>query len=252
MILALLPIADGARWGEVVAGDRAADRRGDHADLGVVEGPVDRGAALARGRRGWRLCLVGIALMRDGVGPSAGYGPLIFLPVLWSALERRRRDLAFVLVGVALVYFTPLLLGLDRYPTTQWRGAILMVVVSGGIGYAVIELVEHVRNEAGRSAAILGAMGEGFALDARRRDRPGQPGAERDHGVPGERAARDGRAVRVLAAGVRRGQRGAAAQGRRRGRRVVRDRAGPARRDALPGRDLGARRPTSATARAAS
>jgi diguanylate cyclase (GGDEF)-like protein/PAS domain S-box-containing protein len=163
VILVLLPIADGARWGEVAVA--VVLLTGSATALVSVSSK----AAWTAGRRwlgvtGLALFLIGIALMRDGVGPSAGYGPLIFLPVLWSALERRRRDLAFVLVGVALVYFTPLVLGLDRYPTTQWRGAILMVVVSGGIGFAVIELVEHVRNEAGRSAAILGAMGEGFAL----------------------------------------------------------------------------------------
>ncbi|WP_155891880.1 diguanylate cyclase [Conexibacter woesei] len=163
VILALLPIADGARWGEVVLAVLLLTGSATTLISVSSKAPWTAGRRWL-GAAGLAVCLVGIALMRDSVGPSAGYGPLIFLPVLWSALERRRRDLAFVLVGVALVYFTPLLLGLDRYPTTQWRGAILMVVVSGGIGYAVIELVEHVRNEAGRSAAILGAMGEGFAL----------------------------------------------------------------------------------------
>jgi diguanylate cyclase (GGDEF)-like protein/PAS domain S-box-containing protein len=163
VILSLLPIADGARWGEVVV---AIVLLAGGAGTMVS---VSSEAAWTAGRRWVGLIalaavVLGVALMRDGVGPSAGYGPLIFLPVLWTALERRRSDLGLVLVGVALVYFVPLLLGLDRYPTTQWRGGVLMVVVSAGIGFAVAELVDHVRTEAGRSAAILGAMGEGFAL----------------------------------------------------------------------------------------
>jgi diguanylate cyclase (GGDEF)-like protein/PAS domain S-box-containing protein len=163
VILTLLPIADGARWGEVVAAVVLL------AGAAVTLVSVSSGAAWAAERR-WLgpvalgASLWGIALMRDGVGPSAGYGPLVFLPVLWTALERKRRDLAFLLVGVAALYLLPLLLRLDRYPVTQWRGAILMVVVSGGVGYAVIELVEHVKAEASRAQAILGAMGEGFAL----------------------------------------------------------------------------------------
>lgn len=163
VILMLLPIAGEARWSEVVCA-LVLMVGAAFALVGVSSGsPWTAGrdwlapAALTFG-------LLGIAIMRDGVGPTAGYGPLIFLPVLWTALERRRRDLIVVLGGVALVYFVPLLLGLDRYPATQWRGGVLMVVVSSGIGFAVIELVEHVRTEAGRANAILGAMGEGFAL----------------------------------------------------------------------------------------
>lgn len=163
VILSLLPVADAARWEEVGA-----------ALILLTAGAatliaVSSGARWALDRRwvgvvGITVMLLGIALMRDGVGPSAGYGPLVFLPVLWTALERRRPELLYVLAGASLLYFLPLLLGLDRYPTTQWRGGFLMVVVSAGIGFAVLELVEHVRTEAGRSAAILGAMGEGFAL----------------------------------------------------------------------------------------
>ena len=39
-----------------------------------------------------------------------------------------------------------------------------MLVVSAAVGFAVIALVEHVRAEGERSAAILAAMSEGFAL----------------------------------------------------------------------------------------
>lgn len=163
VVLSLLPIADGARWGEVVVAIVLLA-----SGAGAMVSVSSEAAWTDRRRWVGLVALVsvlsGVALMRDGVGPSAGYGPLIFLPVLWTALECRRRGLGIVLVGVALVYFTPLVLGLDRYPTTQWRGAVLMVVVSAGIGFAVTELVDHVRTEAGRSAAILGSMGEGFAL----------------------------------------------------------------------------------------
>ena len=53
-------------------------------------------------------------LLRDGVGASAGFGPLIFLPVMWAALERRRTELVLVLVGVAAIYFVPMLVSAAR------------------------------------------------------------------------------------------------------------------------------------------
>jgi diguanylate cyclase (GGDEF)-like protein/PAS domain S-box-containing protein len=106
-----------------------------------------------------------VALLRAGVSASAGFGPLIFLPVMWSALERRRGELLVALAGIAAVYYVPLLLSSDgHYPAGQWRGGTLMLVVSAAVGFSVIALVEHVRAEAARSQAILDAMGEGFAL----------------------------------------------------------------------------------------
>ncbi len=109
--------------------------------------------------------LVAILLLRDGVGASAGFGPLVFLPVLWAALDRRRTELLLVLAGVAVIYFAPMIVaGGPQYPSTGWRSGTLMLVVASSAGFAVLALVEHLRAEGERSAKMLGAMSEGFAL----------------------------------------------------------------------------------------
>ncbi|HWI70391.1 MAG TPA: diguanylate cyclase [Baekduia sp.] len=127
-------------------------------------------AALGHERRGTTVAsllglLGAIMLLRDGVGASAGFGPLIFLPVMWAALERRRTELVLVLVGVAVVYFGPMIVAPGpQYPSTGWRGGALMLVVATAVGLAVLALVEHLRDEGERSSTILAAMSEGFAL----------------------------------------------------------------------------------------
>lgn len=127
-------------------------------------------AALGQERRGATLAsllglLGAIMLLRDGVGASAGFGPLIFLPVMWAALERRRAELVLVLIGVAAIYFVPIIVASGpQYPPTGWRGGTLMLVVAATAGFAVLALVEHLRAAGERSATILAAMSEGFAL----------------------------------------------------------------------------------------
>jgi diguanylate cyclase (GGDEF)-like protein/PAS domain S-box-containing protein len=160
VVLVLLPVDDRVHW-------RAAG--------GAIGLLLAAGAGLLAAREGDERSWVRIAsmaavlgavgLLRAGVSTSAGFGPLIFLPVMWTALERRRGELFAVLAGIAAMYFVPLLIAPGgHYPPGQWRGGTLMLVVSGAVGFAVIALVEHVRAEAERSRAILSAMGEGFAL----------------------------------------------------------------------------------------
>jgi diguanylate cyclase (GGDEF)-like protein/PAS domain S-box-containing protein len=106
-----------------------------------------------------------VALLRDGVGASAGFGPLVFLPVMWAALERRRGELALALAGIALLYAVPMLLiGGSHYPASGWRGGTLLLVVATALGFSVLSLVERLRVEVDHSAAVLGAMSEGYAL----------------------------------------------------------------------------------------
>jgi diguanylate cyclase (GGDEF)-like protein/PAS domain S-box-containing protein len=108
---------------------------------------------------------VSIALLRDGVGATAGFGPLVFLPVMWAALQRRRGELLLALVGIALLYAVPMLvIGAPDYPDTGWRGGTLLLVVATTMGFAVLSLVQRLRVEVDHSAAILGAMTEGYAL----------------------------------------------------------------------------------------
>jgi diguanylate cyclase (GGDEF)-like protein/PAS domain S-box-containing protein len=160
VVLVLLPAETGVRWREVVGALILLAFAG----IGLTA------AAGGHQRRGTTLAslfalLAAIALLRAGVGANAGFGPLIFLPVLWAALDRRRTELLLVLAGVAVVYFVPMLSAHGpQYPAGAWRGGTLMLVVSAAVGFAVITLVEHVRAEGERSAAILAAMSEGFAL----------------------------------------------------------------------------------------
>ncbi len=160
VVLVLLPGEARVQWGEVTLALLLLAGAG----LGLAA------AANGRERRGTTLAsmfalLAAIALLRNGVGANAGFGPLIFLPVMWAALERRRTELLAVLVGIAGVYFLPMLIaGPPQYPSSGWRGGTLMLVTSAAVGFAVIALVEHLRAERDRSAAILAAMSEGFAL----------------------------------------------------------------------------------------
>jgi diguanylate cyclase (GGDEF)-like protein/PAS domain S-box-containing protein len=159
VVLLLLPADKGVDWAKAGAALVLLAAAG----LGLA-------AAAGGDQRRWSrvagcIALLGaIALLRDGVGATSGFGPLIFLPVLWAGLERKRGELMLVLAGVAGVYFLPLLLGASHYPASTWRGGIMMLVISAAVGFAVIALVEKVRSEGARSDAILGAMSEGFAL----------------------------------------------------------------------------------------
>ena len=160
VVVALLPLEERLEWIEVAFA----------LTLLVAAGAGLAAAALGHERRGTTLAsllglLGAIMLLRDGVGASAGFGPLIFLPVMWAALERRRTELVLVLIGVAVVYFAPMIIAPGpQYPSTGWRGGTLMLVVATAVGLAVLALVEHLRDEGERSSTILAAMSEGFAL----------------------------------------------------------------------------------------
>jgi diguanylate cyclase with GGDEF domain len=72
------------------------------------------------------------------------------IPVFHTALySRSRRDLGFILAGVALFYLLPILIvGAPAYPQTQYRAALLTVTVSSIIGLATQRLVAGVRHQA--------------------------------------------------------------------------------------------------------
>ncbi|HET6510163.1 MAG TPA: diguanylate cyclase [Baekduia sp.] len=135
----------------------------------VAAGAGLAASAFGRQRRGTTLAslfamLAATFLLREGVGPSAGFGPLLLMPVMWAALARHRTQLVLVLVGVAVVFFVPILVASDTHPSSGWRAGALMLVVAAALGFSVLSLVEHLRSVVGRSGAILGAMSEGFAL----------------------------------------------------------------------------------------
>jgi diguanylate cyclase (GGDEF)-like protein len=92
------------------------------------------------------LYLISVALLRDGASPTAGYGPLVLLPVLWASVRGRRIELAVAVAGVAAVYLAPaLLLGPPQYPAGGWRAGLLFVVLSAAVGVTVMALVVRLR-----------------------------------------------------------------------------------------------------------
>jgi diguanylate cyclase (GGDEF)-like protein len=88
--------------------------------------------------------LASVAFLRDGVGPTPGYGSLLLLPVIWAALRRRRGELAFAIAGAAAVLFVPIVaIGGTHYPSSGWRSGSLLVVIAAVLGVAVVELVDR-------------------------------------------------------------------------------------------------------------
>jgi diguanylate cyclase (GGDEF)-like protein len=101
--------------------------------------------------------LVSVALLRDGGGPTAGFGPLVLLPVIWASIRGRRDELAVAVVGVALVYIAPaVLIGPPRYPAGSWRSGVIFAVISATLGITVIQLVRRVQALLGEMALLAG------------------------------------------------------------------------------------------------
>jgi diguanylate cyclase (GGDEF)-like protein len=101
--------------------------------------------------------LVSVALLRDGGGTTAGFGPLVLLPVIWASARGRRDELAVAVVGVALVYIAPaILIGAPRYPAGSWRSGVMFAVISATIGITVIQLVRKVQRLIGEMALLAG------------------------------------------------------------------------------------------------
>ena len=88
-----------------------------------------------------------VALLRDGVGQTAGYSSLMLLPVFWASLHSRRAELVLALAGAALLLFTPLVLvGGTHYPSSGWRTGALWIVIAAGLGTTVLSLVNQLRS----------------------------------------------------------------------------------------------------------
>ena len=122
-----------------------------------------------------------IALMRQaGDGPSAGFLPLVILPVVWLALYGSRRQLLVVLGVAALVLLVPwALVGGARYPPSTTRSALLVLAVAALAGLTIQRLLGQVRTRAG--------LHRGDPRDrrrARRRDRRPTRGSSASTGPP--------------------------------------------------------------------
>jgi len=87
------------------------------------------------------------ALLREAAGgSSSGFGGLFLLPVLWLAVTAGRRELAVILTAMAVAQVSPLLLvGAPQYPSSGWRGALVITTVAAITGLMVQRLVDETR-----------------------------------------------------------------------------------------------------------
>jgi diguanylate cyclase (GGDEF)-like protein len=139
ILLALLPLGGSVSWSEIAPG------LGLQVLVGVFLFFGPRRDLPAAGLVGILAYLASVALLRDGTSPTAGYGPLVLLPVVWASLRGGRRELVASLLGVAAVYLVPtLLVGPPQYPVGGWRAGVLFVVIASIIGLAVRQLVRRV------------------------------------------------------------------------------------------------------------
>lgn len=97
-----------------------------------------------------------IALLRDAEGgATSGYGSLVLLPVFWLALHGERRDVLASLLLVGALFVVPILADPSRYPSAEWRRALIWLVVTPVVGLTTHGLVENVRKSA-RVDALTG------------------------------------------------------------------------------------------------
>ncbi len=159
VLIAMLPLQGSLRVSEVAIAIALQALVG----VGLAFGHRLRGDDTVPVIAGILIFVASVALLRDGAG--TGYGPLMLLPAIWAALRGRRSELVVAIVAGALAFAVPLMvIGPPDYPSVGWRSGTLIVLVATVVGVAVLRLVERLQASNAHSAAILGAMSEGFAL----------------------------------------------------------------------------------------
>jgi signal transduction histidine kinase len=93
--------------------------------------------------------VVSIVLLREGQGGSlSGYGALFLLPTIWVACYGTRKQLLIVLAAVLCAFWLPIvLIGAPSYPSSQWRGGGLLVLIVGLFGLFVQQLLVDLTGE---------------------------------------------------------------------------------------------------------
>lgn len=102
------------------------------------------------------LFLAAVGLLRSAAGGiNSGVAITALIPVFYTALvSEGRRQLAVVLTVLSAFYLMPILIvGPPAYPHTQYRAAVLTVVVSAIVGLATQRLVRNTRHQAAEALA---------------------------------------------------------------------------------------------------
>ena len=88
-----------------------------------------------------------IALLVDGGGGTAsGFAGLFLLPVIWLAILGSPAELLVGLVAVGIARTVPLLtVGAPDYPSSGWRGAIVLGAVAAYVCFTIQRLVVDAR-----------------------------------------------------------------------------------------------------------
>jgi len=113
--------------------------------------PLSGAVAQAREVPPSLIFLCAVALLRDAAGGvNSGMSILAVLPVFYTALSTSdRRQLAIVMVGVAVFFLAPvLIIGGSAFPASQYRAGALFVAISAIIGVATQQLVADARFQA--------------------------------------------------------------------------------------------------------
>jgi diguanylate cyclase (GGDEF)-like protein len=106
------------------------------------------------------LCDTVVALLREAQGGAqSGYAALLVLPVVWVAFIGSRRTVLLVVAALAATLATPIVVvGAPSYPSTGWRGALLLTLVSGIVGlvteHGVRTTRRHGESEAHRARML--------------------------------------------------------------------------------------------------
>jgi len=143
-----------------------------HVPLLVVAGAIAAALLVASAAVPWRrlppsalltlplACDALVALLRHSQGGGqSGYSALLVLPVVWVAFVGGRRGVLLVVAAGGLTVMLPIaLVGAPDYPSTGWRGAVLLTLVAAIVGlvteHGVTLTRRHAEDEAHRARML--------------------------------------------------------------------------------------------------
>ncbi|MGH2808727.1 MAG: sensor histidine kinase [Actinomycetota bacterium] len=107
-----------------------------------------------------------IAILRNAEGGSAsGLSALYFLPLIGAALYGMLREVYAVIVCIAVALVLPIIaVGSPHYPGTEWRRAVLQLLMMAFIGTMVQTLVQEGRLQLVRERSVQRSLRESRAL----------------------------------------------------------------------------------------